>query len=846
MSFKAPQSLRHAGRANASREKADLSSGAITAAALIAAGTAATAANAQSALPAVTVDAPKPRLEPVTVAQKPTPVQARARVAVRRVVRQRVVAQPIVVPGPAPVVAPSSNIPIFAQASNANPYAQPGDPYKVNRVQSNKISEPIANTPRTITVLPKEVLADKGATTLRELGRSTAGVTLGTGEGGNAFGDRFFIRGFDVRNDIFVDGVRDPGVSVRENFFTEQVEILRGPGSTFAGRGTAGGAINIVTKQANLDHDFRIIEGNLSPTSDQTKRVTVDINQTISPVLAVRGVGLYQKANVAGRDFVTDDRYGGHGSVVFKPLDNLTLTASFTHTDLRSLPDFGVPYNRISNRPFTEGIIPRTTYYGFVNRDFQHVRQDIATVTGEYRFNENFTVSTKFRREKSLLSYVGTLAEGFAFPAFTIASNPQSRYQTLGVFANQTEGTIKFDTGPVRHTTVVGMELSHEQYLRDSYNGLSSEAVGIGAFNGSGSVTQSVFFPNNTLAFNRQPALIGNPNNISIDTKAGYLIHTANYNDYIILNGGLRVDDFTISSYSPTVAAAGFFLRGGGNPFTATAYNHSTMFNYNLGAVWKPIPIVSLYTAYATSSNPVGAELDGTTATYGGLNQTDQIFSPEKNKAVEAGVKIELFDRRLLVSGALFQTTKTNARELIGPTVYANAAYKIQGIDLEVAGKITDRWSVIGGAVFMDTHVTKSQAPSNVGLPLANIAHTSFSMLSKYQLLDWLELGGQAVYNSRRYGGTFLVANGATAINATTFLPAPTAANPFVNVPTVLPSYWRFDTFAEMKFGDNLKGKLAVYNLFNRTYYDAFYQSSAPFAQIAPGRVVQFTLAASF
>ena len=82
---------------------------------------------------------------------------------------------------------------------------------------------------------------------------NTAGVTLGTGEGGNAFGDRFFIRGFDARNDVFIDGIRDAGVSVRENFFTEQIEILRGPGSSFAGRGTTGGAINIVTKQATTE-----------------------------------------------------------------------------------------------------------------------------------------------------------------------------------------------------------------------------------------------------------------------------------------------------------------------------------------------------------------------------------------------------------------------------------------------------------------------------------------------------------------------------------------------------------------------------------------------------------------
>jgi catecholate siderophore receptor len=194
-------------------------------------------------------------------------------------------------------------------AADADPYADPAAPYKVDRLSSNKFTEPVLNTPRTITVLTKEVLEDKNATTLREIGRSTAGVTLGTGEGGNAFGDRFFIRGFDARNDIFVDGVRDPGVSIRENFYTEQVEILRGLGSTFAGRGTAGGAINIVTKQAG-DRDFYNANVTGSP-SDHTKRVTVDVNKVISPILSVRLNALYQDANVSGRNYVVDSDAGG-------------------------------------------------------------------------------------------------------------------------------------------------------------------------------------------------------------------------------------------------------------------------------------------------------------------------------------------------------------------------------------------------------------------------------------------------------------------------------------------------------------------------------------------------------
>ena len=94
---------------------------------------------------------------------------------------------------------------------------------------------------------------------------------------------------------ITLDGVRDAGVSVRENFFTEQVEILRGPGSTFAGRGTTGGAINIVTKQATTENSFYNMDTSFG--TDRTKRVTLDVNQVISPTLAIRAA---KKGNKAG------------------------------------------------------------------------------------------------------------------------------------------------------------------------------------------------------------------------------------------------------------------------------------------------------------------------------------------------------------------------------------------------------------------------------------------------------------------------------------------------------------------------------------------------------------------
>ena len=115
------------------------------------------------------------------------------------------------------------------------------------------------------------------------------------------------------------------------------------------------------------------------------------------------------------------------------------------------------------------------------------------------------------------------------------------------------------------------------------------------------------------------------------------------------------------------------------------------------------MPIGSLYAAYATSTNPFGSELDGTAH---GLwrrfrQRPPSILGPERNKAAEVGTKWELFDRHLLVTGALFHTEKDNARETVNGVLTSGAAYQVEGIDLEVSGKITDRWSVFGGLVLM-------------------------------------------------------------------------------------------------------------------------------------------------
>ncbi|MCK1479181.1 TonB-dependent siderophore receptor [Bradyrhizobium sp. 197] len=796
-----PRSLRSIAGGHSVENKFDGHSGkAVSAVAgLIAVASVSSGAEAQqSNLPPVTVDAPVARPRPAV--SKPTPDQVRARNALRRAAQRQQAAQQT-----APTV-PAGEV-------DRNPYSDPAAPYKVDHVQaSGKFPEPMLNTPKTITVLSKEVLEDKNATTLKEIGRSTAGVTLGSGEGGNAFGDRFFIRGFDARNDVFIDGIRDPAVSIRENFFTEQIEILRGPASSYAGRGTAGGAINIVTKQAG-DTNFKRMDTEFG--TDRTKRVTIDVNQVIDPTFSVRTGGMFQDANVAGRDYVTDNRWGSFISTKYTPTSDIKITTNYVHTDLSGLPDFGVPYYKKGNVPVTSAGIPRGNWYGFLNRDFQTARQDFGTGTIEYKVNEAITLSSKVRGEHSLLNYIGTLPQNPNTTSpnpllWTTTASAQSRLQNVDVWANQNEATFKLDTGGVKHTAVFGVEYANENISIDRYAGLASELAG-SAFTSTGAVTGvNLYSPQYTNIPFGSPSLTGNPTRYGVNTSSVYVMDTANWQDTIIVNGGIRYDGYNMSSSTNSPN----YLK-----------MNADLVNYNVGLVYKPTSIGSVYAAYATSANPFGSELDATGTDYGGVPaNTAILLGPERNKAAELGTKWELADRHLLVSAALFQTTKDNARETnAAGLLTSNAAYRIQGIDIEAEGKITDRWSIFGGIVLMQSKVTQSNIASNLGLQLANVAHQSFSMLTKYKFDGGWELGGQAVYRSKVYGGTFAA-----------------------NTGNELASYWRFDAFVEKKIDKNWTMKFYAQNLTNKLYYDTLYRSAVPFVAVAPGRAFYLVTTTKF
>lgn len=183
------------------------------------------------------------------------------------------------------------------------------DVYNVQRLQSPKFTEPLRDVPQTITVIPKAVIQDRGAFNLRDVLRNTPGISMQAGEGatGSPAGDLLSIRGFSASTDWFLDGVRDYGFYNRDPYNIEAVEITKGPTSANAGRGVAGGAINVVSKMAHLGSDNL---STLTYGSDNLYRGTVDVNEQFGEHTALRLNGLYHNADAPGRDVVNQERWG--------------------------------------------------------------------------------------------------------------------------------------------------------------------------------------------------------------------------------------------------------------------------------------------------------------------------------------------------------------------------------------------------------------------------------------------------------------------------------------------------------------------------------------------------------
>jgi catecholate siderophore receptor len=725
------------------------------------------------------------------------------------------------------------------RAADVNPYTQDGAPYKARISGDPRRVKPLSETPATITVLTETQLEESGATDLRDILDGTPGVTVGTGENGNAFGDRYIIRGEEVRSDVFVDGLRDPGMTTRESFAVEQIEITKGPSGTFGGRGTSGGAVNSITKQASTDYNFNKIE--LGAGTDEYWRAAIDSNWRLSDSAAIRANLLYSSQDVPDREPAGRERWGAAVSALLTPSDIVRILLDYYHLTAEDSPDLG-GYLPAPTR--TEGNVTRYAPWHDVpvylqDEDFQE--SEVDTFTGRIFFEPSETLqiinSTRYGTTDN--GYVVTGLRGGAYDpqADTFAPltlSTHQGWQEVEYFVNQLNAIAKFDTGGIAHTLIAGAEYSDQKVRNGVYSVVNNNPTNciVNGFRGPSpahcitDASRNVIIDDLGSMLGRQIRRGDQDSNWQVETLSFYLMDTVDITPWFALHGGVRLDDF---EYGNTVTSTNFFT--GETTTTDYAYG-DTLWNGHLGVVLKPHEEGMVYFSWGTARNINGGESDlGSNCGYGGICVPSDGTSgvgdglPETSTNFELGTKWDLFDDRFLVTAALFQTTKDDVFESAGggyePGGSLNTGkHRIKGVELGLVGNITPRLSGQIGATFMDSEILRTSAtpPDDapegstfIGKRLSNFANNHFTGQLRYQATEAFAFGGTATYKGAMFTGQPDSAPGYD-FDLDTYI-------------YKVPSYWTFDAFASYKLSSNISARVNVTNLSDENYYVAGYRS---------------------
>lgn len=221
----------------------------------------------------------------------------------------------------------------IAQLETIHTKAAAEQSLKVDKSANSKFVAPLLDTPKSVSVISKQLIEDTQVTTLSDALRTVPGITLDAGEGGNPNGDRPFIRGYNSESSMYVDGIRNSTSQNREMFAIEQVEITKGSASAMGGAGTTGGSINMISKTAK-NGDF--LEGSVGAGTDDYQRITLDGNKDFGNGIAARVAVMGHHNDKAGQEDGTEYARAGIAPSITFGLDSdtrATLSYYYLKTD---------------------------------------------------------------------------------------------------------------------------------------------------------------------------------------------------------------------------------------------------------------------------------------------------------------------------------------------------------------------------------------------------------------------------------------------------------------------------------------------------------------------------------
>ena len=619
---------------------------------------------------------------------------------------------------------------------------------------TTKTGAPILETQATVSVIPRAQMEAQGATNLAEAVGYTAGIVT-ENFGGDPRFDSLYLRGFNLENDKFLDGLRlmrstefPTSAPSFELYGIERVEVLKGPASVLYGAGTPAGLINMIQKRAQADGDFT--EVGMGADSNGSLEVFGDANRVVNDRLAYRITAKSSDINTDVEEIDNERNYlAASVSYALSDATEVEFMVSM-HDDAPESPT-GVPHAMV-------GAVDLDRLHGFnfgdeaTNESDRQMRTLSFGVTHE--FANGWKLNNTLRYTSHDWDYDSVyVSGGTANVAERGVIQQRESFESVGTDLRLSGDVM---TGSVDHRLVFGLDAM--RLTEDAWTG---------------------FFEFDDLDIN-------NP-------TTGGTISTQTYDaqkDIEVTQVGLyAVDELAMGNLRATLGLRHEWSEQSGQRLTnygdsdLDREDDATTGHLGLGYVWDNG--AASYLSYATSYLPQpGADIDGAQ------------LEPTRGEQWEMGVKYEPLDYDGLFTAALFDLRETDRNTDVEEGgisgVRQIGEVRVRGMELEAVAEFNQGWAVKAAYTYSDTEVLEG---ANAGNNLKEVPEHAASLWVSRDIqgaLEGLNVGGGMRYIGQRY-----------ADNANT---------------SELQSVALFDLGAEYAMDNGLTGQLNVSNLFDEMY----------------------------
>lgn len=611
---------------------------------------------------------------------------------------------------------------------------------------ATKTDTPIQKVPQSISVVTAEEMALHQPKSVKEALSYTPGVAVGTRGASNTY-DYLIIRGFAAdgqSQNNYLNGLKMQGNfyndAVIDPYMLERAEVMRGPVSVLYGKSNPGGLLNMISKRPTTEP---LKEVQFKMGTDSLFQTGFDFSDALDDdgVYSYRLTGLARSAN-AQQQGAEEQRYAIAPSFTWRPDDktNFTFLSYFQNEPETGYYGWLPKEGTVSKLP-NGSRLPTDFNEGADNNTYSR-NEKMVGYSFDHEFNDTFTVRQNLRYAQNKVSQKSVYGYGMCSdPLYTkdpanspCASIPQSDWdhtltrqyvddnEKLQNFSVDTQLQSTFATGSLDHTLLTGVD-----YMRmrndinswfgwagsvapsDIYN-LDRSDFDFGAHNGPGA-------PYRVLNKQEQTGL--------------YAQDQMQWDKVLVTLGGrydwAKQDSLNrVSGVLDSRDDRQFTWRGGVN------------YLFDNG--------VTPYFSYSESFEPNSQ-----------VGESGNIFAPSKGKQYEAGVKYVPSDRPIVLTGAVYQLTKTN-NLMADPngSIWSVEGGEIRsrGVEIEAKAALSASVNVVGSYTYTDAEYTtdtnyKGNTPAQVPKHMA-------SLWGDYTLYDGalsgLTLGTGVRYTSSSYG----------------------------------------------------------------------------------------------